>query len=47
MRPWEIHAGLYGLAANVAALGLITLLRPNEPDSEESEYLRVASTPAD
>ena len=47
LRPFEIHAGLYGLAANVAALALVTALRPNEPDSEESEYLRVASTPVD
>ena len=34
-RPWELHAGLYGLVANIAALALVTLLRPGEPDAGE------------
>jgi len=47
LRPFEVHAGLYGLAANVAALALVTLLRPNRPDPHELEFLRVASTPGE
>lgn len=45
LRPWELHAGLYGLVANVAALSLTTVLRPGAPQAEESEFLDVASTP--
>ena len=44
LRPFAVHAGLYGLVANVGALALVTLLRPGEPDAEEAEFLSVAAT---
>jgi SSS family solute:Na+ symporter len=42
-RPWPLHAGLYGLAANVLALGLVSLL--TRPRLERADaFLRTAST---
>ena len=46
-RPHELHAGLYGLAANVLVLGLWTALLPAEPEGEEAEFLEVAGTPGE
>jgi SSS family solute:Na+ symporter len=46
LRPWDLHAGLYGLAANVVVLALAIAVAPHEPDAEEAEFLDVASTPA-
>ena len=47
LRPWALHAGLYGLAANVAVLSLWTALAPNRPEGAEAEFLEVAATPGD
>jgi SSS family solute:Na+ symporter len=47
LRPWPLHAGLYGLVANVAVLGLVTVLAPNRPAADEAEFLRTAATPGD
>ena len=47
LRPFALHAGLYGLAANVTVLTLITTLSPNEPTGAEAEFLEVAATPGD
>jgi SSS family solute:Na+ symporter len=47
LRPWELHAGLYGLVANAATLALVTAIAPADPRGDEAEFLAVASTPSD
>ncbi|MBD3868920.1 MAG: sodium:solute symporter family protein [Acidobacteria bacterium] len=43
MRPWPIHAGLYGLAANVAAMWVVSRLTRGTGPKGEAAFLRIAS----
>lgn len=42
-RPWPLNPGLYGFAANVLVLGLVTLATRRGTSPEEERYLEVAS----
>jgi len=43
LRPMALHAGVYGLAANVLALCLFSLMGSSTPTEEDDEFLKVAS----
>jgi SSS family solute:Na+ symporter len=45
LRPWPIHSGLFGLAANVATLVIVSLLTQPRDRTRDDEFLRVASEP--
>jgi len=42
LRPWEVHAGMYGLAANVLVMSVISSLARDAPSSLDEEFLRTA-----
>lgn len=42
LRPWPVHAGLYGVAVNVVLLLAVSLLGRGEPEPRHLLYLRVA-----
>jgi SSS family solute:Na+ symporter len=44
-RPWPVHEGLYGLAANVLLLLLVSARTGSADRARDEEFLRVASTP--
>jgi SSS family solute:Na+ symporter len=43
LRPWPIHAGVFGLAANVACLVLVSWATRPADERRDEEFLRVAS----
>jgi SSS family solute:Na+ symporter len=43
LRPWPIHAGLYGLVGNVGAMWLVSRLAPGRRPPGQDEFLRIAS----
>jgi SSS family solute:Na+ symporter len=43
LRPWALHAGCYGLSANVLVLVLLSLARSGTVDPAQERYLRVAA----
>ncbi len=43
VRPWPIHAGLYGLVANVATIWAVSMLTPEFRSSGRDAFLRIAS----
>jgi SSS family solute:Na+ symporter len=47
LRPVPIHAGIYGLAANVLTLAVVSLARPAKPDPHDEDFLRTASGSTD
>ena len=42
LRPWALHAGFYGLVANVLVLVLVSLATGGEKSAEEERYLGIA-----
>jgi SSS family solute:Na+ symporter len=45
LRPWEVHAGMYGLAANVLVMSVISWLAKGDRTSLDEEFLRTAGQP--
>jgi SSS family solute:Na+ symporter len=45
LRPWPIHAGVYGLLVNVALLILVSVLTWRGLTTRDREFLRVAESP--
>lgn len=43
LRPWPVHAGVYGLAANVLVLVAVSRLRPRGYDERDEHWFSVAS----
>jgi SSS family solute:Na+ symporter len=43
-RPWDVHAGLYGLVVNVALLALVSARTQPRDRARDDEFLRIAST---
>ncbi|MEM7305263.1 MAG: sodium:solute symporter family protein [Planctomycetota bacterium] len=47
LRPFDVHAGVYGLAANLTALVLVSLLTSHEDEEREREFLATSAEPGD
>jgi hypothetical protein len=43
LRPFLLHEGIYGLAANVVQLVLVSALTRGRPDPRETDFMVVAS----
>ncbi len=43
LRPWRIHSGLYGLAANVALVVIVSALTRTVDPRKDEEFLRTAA----
>ena len=42
LRPWPLHAGIYGLAANMLVVAVVSAFTQSAPREEEERYLEVA-----
>jgi SSS family solute:Na+ symporter len=45
LRPWDVHAGMFGLAANVLVMSVISTLVRDDPSSLDEDFLKTAGQP--
>jgi SSS family solute:Na+ symporter len=45
LRPWPLHAGVYGLAVNCVLVVVWSRIRPPPRDSQVDRFLEIAATP--
>ena len=46
LRPWPLHAGIYGVVVNVLLLVVVSLLTATTLRAQDPDYLEVADTPS-
>ena len=46
LRPWPLHAGIYGVAINVILLVVVSMMTSGAICTQDSDYLDVADTPS-
>ena len=46
LRPWPLHAGIYGVVVNVLLLVVVSLATSRSLASQDRDYLEVAETPS-